>query len=241
MNRIQDLREERGLSLQELSDSIKEVTGKKISKASLSNYEREDQQPKKDTWKTLANFFHVNLSYIMGLSPNRNPIDEHLYKQDISRLVELTNGDYPNAPEMRQILRTLSIILRDVKDKKEYLQAIYRFAYSLLVINPYPDNDNVTIDNSGKMLTHIESAKLIDSKRVDMEKTVNYFVSEALNGLSVNENHKLRHKAVSSEQSDDESSTAFLHIEKRMNEFENKMDALDDENFKKVDPSKGSD
>ena len=78
MNRIQDLREERGLSLQQLSKAIEQQTGTKISKASLSNYEREDQQPKKATWQILDDFFNVNIDYIMGLSSTRNKVDEHL-------------------------------------------------------------------------------------------------------------------------------------------------------------------
>ena len=72
---MKDLRIEKGLSLQELS----EQTG--ISRASLGNYETDDY--KEITHKaivTLANFYGVTSDYLLGLTENREqhrfPIDD---------------------------------------------------------------------------------------------------------------------------------------------------------------------
>ena len=107
-------------------------------KASLSNYEREDQQPKKATWQILADFFNVNLSYIMGLSSTRNKVDEHLYKTTISRLVELTSGNYKNASKIRKIVRSLTLLLEETKNNEKYLGYLDKLITSITTINPYP-------------------------------------------------------------------------------------------------------
>ena len=73
--KLKDLRIEKGLSLQELS----EQTG--ISTASLGNYETDDH--KEISHKaiiTLANFYGVTSDYLWGITENRDqhpfPLDE---------------------------------------------------------------------------------------------------------------------------------------------------------------------
>lgn len=72
MNRLKYLREEKGLSLKDLKDEILKEFNVKISRASLSNYERGEQTPKRDTWEILAKYFEVSPSYVMGLSDIKN-------------------------------------------------------------------------------------------------------------------------------------------------------------------------
>ena len=73
--KLKDLRIEKGLSLQELS----EQTG--ISRASLGNYETDDYKEisHKDII-TLADFYEVTSDYLLGLTENREqhpfPVDE---------------------------------------------------------------------------------------------------------------------------------------------------------------------
>lgn len=67
MNRIKELREKRGLSIDQLSKELK-AKGISISPASISKYEREERKPKIDKWIKLANFFDVPVSYLQGYS-----------------------------------------------------------------------------------------------------------------------------------------------------------------------------
>lgn len=74
MNRLRELREERGYSLRELGEKLE------MNASVLGNYEREDRQPKIEIWERIAAFFNVTPAYIMGLSPIREatnffPID----------------------------------------------------------------------------------------------------------------------------------------------------------------------
>ena len=82
--KLKDLRIERGLSLQELSDQ----TG--LSRAALGNYETDDY--KEITHKAiviLADFYGVSSDYLLGLTENREhhsfPVDELGLKDDADR------------------------------------------------------------------------------------------------------------------------------------------------------------
>lgn len=67
MNRIKELREKKGMSIDQLSKELKKK-GVSISPASISKYEREERKPKIDKWIQLANFFDVPVSYLQGLT-----------------------------------------------------------------------------------------------------------------------------------------------------------------------------
>ena len=67
MNRIKELREKRGLSIDQLSKELK-AKGISISPASISKYEREERNPKIENWIKLADFFDVPINYLQGIS-----------------------------------------------------------------------------------------------------------------------------------------------------------------------------
>ena len=70
-NKIRQLRQNKGLTLQGLSQALKE-RGVKLSASSLIKYERNERTPSLETWINLANFFGVPVSYIQGKeTPNR--------------------------------------------------------------------------------------------------------------------------------------------------------------------------
>lgn len=60
MNRIEELRIKKGLAIQQVADGIG------VSNGTISRYEQGSREPKLDTWKKLANFFHVTPQYLVG-------------------------------------------------------------------------------------------------------------------------------------------------------------------------------
>ena len=69
MNRIKELRKNKGVTVKELS----EIIG--ISQSMLSNYENGNSEPRdKETWKKLADYFDVSVAYIMGLSDYKTSV-----------------------------------------------------------------------------------------------------------------------------------------------------------------------
>lgn len=62
--RIKELRISRKLSQQELADALK------ISKSSINMYERGEREPGLDLLEAIADFFNVDMDYLMGKSDN---------------------------------------------------------------------------------------------------------------------------------------------------------------------------
>ena len=59
-NRIKELRENKKLTLVELSKKVK------IPNNTLSQYENKKRNPKPETWQKLADFFGVSVPYLQG-------------------------------------------------------------------------------------------------------------------------------------------------------------------------------
>ena len=66
MNRIKELRKEKGLTLKELSSSTQ------IPISTLSSYEKEERNPKIDKFISLAKYFNVPVSYLQGSGVSRS-------------------------------------------------------------------------------------------------------------------------------------------------------------------------
>ncbi|SJZ49436.1 Helix-turn-helix domain-containing protein [Pilibacter termitis] len=66
MNRLKELRKEKGLTFKKLAQD----TG--ISSKQLSRYEKEEQEPKRETWEKLADYFGVSVAYLLGYQVGLN-------------------------------------------------------------------------------------------------------------------------------------------------------------------------
>ena len=72
MNRLKELRKEKGLTQQQLAEKIG------TTKLTISNWENEKHIIKTSTAKELAEFFNVNVEYLLGESVYKNPIEQIL-------------------------------------------------------------------------------------------------------------------------------------------------------------------
>lgn len=67
MNRLKELRKEKGLTLEKLREELKDKQGITFSTSQLSNFENEVRSPRrKDAWKLIADYFDVSVSYLLG-------------------------------------------------------------------------------------------------------------------------------------------------------------------------------
>ena len=94
MNRIKQLRKEKGLSQAQLA---KEVG---ISNQIISFYENNKREPKIETWQALANFFDVTVPYLQGIDdkPNTGYSKDYIYKQLDDAYKEPYTKDYEIEP-----------------------------------------------------------------------------------------------------------------------------------------------
>lgn len=73
MNRLKELRKQKGDTLESLSKNLKEKFGLSLSTGQLSSYENENRSPRDNSvWDTLANYFGVSVGYLLGYSKNKN-------------------------------------------------------------------------------------------------------------------------------------------------------------------------
>lgn len=101
MNRLKELRKAKGLTLDELSKELKNKYELPLSTGQLSSYENGKRSPREEnTWRTIAEYFKVPISYLLGYDDNDfekqiridtlNDIINKLHKTHIS-LFETTN------------------------------------------------------------------------------------------------------------------------------------------------------
>ncbi len=69
MNRLKELRKQKGDTLENLSKNLKEKFDLSLSTGQLSNYENENRTPR-DTkiWDCIAEYFGVSVGYLLGYS-----------------------------------------------------------------------------------------------------------------------------------------------------------------------------
>ena len=72
-NRIKELRNKKGLSQKEFAKAFSEFVKedseiKSVSYATISRWERGENEPKLETWVKLADFFNVSVPYLQGIT-----------------------------------------------------------------------------------------------------------------------------------------------------------------------------
>ncbi len=70
--RLRQLREERGLSMDAFCEKYNEMKGSRLSKSTVSRWENGSQEPMLSTVASLADFFGVAPTYLIGNSDDRN-------------------------------------------------------------------------------------------------------------------------------------------------------------------------
>ena len=76
MNRLKELRQEKGISLTKLSEILEEKYGVSVSTSQLMYYEKENSEPRnKQLWKKLADYFGVSEAYLLGYSSVKTEAD----------------------------------------------------------------------------------------------------------------------------------------------------------------------
>lgn len=131
MNRIKELRKEKGLTLDELSEKVG------INRATLNRYENEKSEPKLDTWKKLAAYFDVPVSYLQGLTeyatfqPIKAPTDVSIYSDEYKDFI-LKQIEKHKETDALSLSKKLSTLM-DEKTAKLVDENLSRFDDRVLV------------------------------------------------------------------------------------------------------------
>lgn len=118
-NRIRKLRQEKGLTLKELSQQLADK-GTPLSTSSLIKYERGERKPSLETWIKLANYFDVTVPYLQGYGLSIN--------QAKDKVISIIHNAYFEDTELTSAVNSY---LRTISPKK---RAILPFDF-------YKDNE----------------------------------------------------------------------------------------------------
>lgn len=86
MNRLRQVRKQKGLTLEELAKELQEKENLKIVPNGLGKYEREKREPRRETWLKLADYYDVPVAYLMGLPDG---LVQHINKTQAMTFEEL--------------------------------------------------------------------------------------------------------------------------------------------------------
>lgn len=111
MNRLRRFRKQKGLTLEELAKELQEKENLKIVPNGLGKYEREERDPKRETWVKLANYYDVPVSYLMGLPDG---LVQHINKTQTMTIDDVKSN------RLRELRKKLGFTRKQVsEDMKE--------------------------------------------------------------------------------------------------------------------------
>lgn len=172
-NRLKELRKAKGLTLDELSKELKNKYELPLSTGQLSSYENGKRSPREEnTWRTIAEYFNVPISYLLGY-------DDKLTVGDAMEILEaVASGDIsPDDEIVKEINKSQN---RTIKRSQE----IARLAYE-----KYKDFDLVSnikvftllLENCDSIYTDITryvSPRLVQNELTEKElKSLNAFIN----------------------------------------------------------------
>ena len=120
-NIFKALREEKGLTQQELVDLFNKQYHYKFGKSAISQYENNKRIPEVEVLQKWAEFFQVGLDYLLGNSDIRNPYKESPEQKTdeyIEILLSKTDGYKELPEEEREIISSIAKKLLE-KHRKE--------------------------------------------------------------------------------------------------------------------------
>ena len=130
MNRLKELRKQKGLTQQELADEIS------VSKITVLRWENEERQIKPEKAQQLADYFGVSVGYLLGFS---NDVEKHPFEWDeISEISKpyLVKELEKRKQERREELR----VLRDFAKNNDLTENINNVTQKLGdIVIPYLD------------------------------------------------------------------------------------------------------
>ena len=131
-NRLKEIRQEKKLTLKEVSSQL-EQNNLKISPDALAKYERGDREPKLETWQKLADFFNVPVDYLLGISKDRstltiddlNPEEQDAYE----RITDLLSQEYPQTRPEFNWSKIGQLLINSDLTEEQFLYSLLMFFY----------------------------------------------------------------------------------------------------------------
>lgn len=191
-NRIKELRNKKGLSQKEFAKAFSEFVKedseiKPVSYATISRWERGENEPKLETWIKLADFFDVSVSYLQGISENSEPLftlgsSATELKGMIDFFDSQTKGEKSLSP---------NDLIKKIKQLPTEQRAVISGSFStfLYCIDFLMANDEYQIIGSlGDLFGIILAVQLTESRSQDVKQQIENYIDMAVS--KINKIHK---------------------------------------------------
>ena len=123
MNRLKELRKEKGISLTKLSEILEEKYGVSVSTSQLMYYEKGEREPRnKQFWKKLADYFGVSEAYLLGYSSVKTEADIKVAVLDeMLKKLLLIKDNGPNLLDLglATAIAEIESFKREIEDQKD--------------------------------------------------------------------------------------------------------------------------
>lgn len=104
--RLKELRREESLTQEELSKNLK------ITRSRLAMYEQGQRDPDTETLELIADYFNVDMDYLMGRSSSRHSANVDYYRMDLEAIIYLNKLD---RNQMKQLIAVAKAMFPDVR------------------------------------------------------------------------------------------------------------------------------
>lgn len=156
MNRIRECRQNKKLTLKQLSEELAKHDFK-ISADALGKYERSEREPKLETWIKLADFFNVSIPYIQGIQNSPEPNKKVNLNSMIHYVTEAHKSQLLNSKQtQKDLLTSLFNLLLSDKDKE-----LYKKYFQLMLQS---NNQNILISDLSYLFRLFLKAHYSDSE-----------------------------------------------------------------------------
>ncbi|PHV58887.1 hypothetical protein CS010_00950 [Streptococcus macedonicus] len=119
MNRLKELRKEKGLTLAKLREELKDKQGISFSTSQLSSFENGERSPRrKDAWKLIADYFGVSVGYLLRYD---NDFEKQIRIDTLNDIINKLHTAYeslPNEKDNDEFLRGFEAAELLVKTQK---------------------------------------------------------------------------------------------------------------------------
>ena len=129
--RFRELRNARGLSQQKLADNLN------TSKSSVNMYERGDREPGLEMLETIADYFNVDMDYLLGKS---NVANKALYQSNSTKEHEPSNISDELSEREETLITNYRQLNTEGKDKTD------EYVEDLIKTGKYSDDDDENVE-----------------------------------------------------------------------------------------------
>lgn len=113
MNRINQLRKEKGLTIRELAAKIN------ASATTLNRYEKGTSEPKQEIWKRLSEVFGVSVAYVVGVTDDPNS-NENSFKDIEAMQYKQHQNEVTAIADISQSFHEFKAFMIDLQDSKDF-------------------------------------------------------------------------------------------------------------------------